>query len=163
MHAPDDRQASIALVERLLSSSAIVRASSVDAATHAGPPMQQRHGLRSVASGRPQFVRSRRDAARAGRESWFASHRVRPTRQRWDAIEGSCSRRTVDIHEPTITGDLMTSIQPELWVDGAAGAVAFYKAAFGASVMHCVGEGDDIVAQLGVGEAAFWVTRRARR
>jgi PhnB protein len=52
----------------------------------------------------------------------------------------------------------MPSIQPELWVDGASRAVAFYEAAFGASVMHSVGEGDDIVAQLGVGEAAFWVS-----
>lgn len=52
----------------------------------------------------------------------------------------------------------MTSIQPELWVDRAGTAVAFYQAAFGASVMHSVGDGDDIVAQLGVGDAAFWVT-----
>jgi len=52
----------------------------------------------------------------------------------------------------------MTGIQPELWVERAAAAVAFYEAAFGATVMHRVGEGDDIVAQLGVGEAAFWVT-----
>jgi PhnB protein len=52
----------------------------------------------------------------------------------------------------------MTSIQPELWVERAAAAVAFYQAAFGATVMYCVGEGDDIVAQLSVGDAAFWVT-----
>jgi PhnB protein len=52
----------------------------------------------------------------------------------------------------------MTSIQPELWVERAAAAVAFYQAAFGATVMHCVGAGDDIVAQLSVGDAAFWVT-----
>jgi PhnB protein len=51
----------------------------------------------------------------------------------------------------------VTSIQPELWVDRAAAAVAFYKAAFGATVMHRVGEGDEIVAQLTVGDAAFWV------
>lgn len=48
-------------------------------------------------------------------------------------------------------------IQPELWVDGAAAAVAFYESAFGATVLHLVGEQDDIVAQLGVGEAVFWV------
>jgi PhnB protein len=35
--------------------------------------------------------------------------------------------------------------------------MAFYAAAFGAVVVHCVGEGDDIVAQLQVGDAAFWV------
>jgi PhnB protein len=52
---------------------------------------------------------------------------------------------------------VVTSIQPELWVDNADEAVTFYKAAFGAKVRHRVGKGDDIVAQLGVGEAAFWV------
>jgi PhnB protein len=51
----------------------------------------------------------------------------------------------------------MTSIQPELWVDNPRDALAFYAAAFGATVLHRVGQGDDIVAQLGVGEAAFWV------
>ena len=51
----------------------------------------------------------------------------------------------------------MTAIQPELWVDEPREAVAFYKAAFGASTLHLVGEGDDIVAQLSVGGAAFWV------
>jgi PhnB protein len=51
----------------------------------------------------------------------------------------------------------MSSIQPELWVEDAGEAVRFYKAAFGAEVLHRVGEGDDIVAQLGVGDAAFWV------
>ncbi len=51
----------------------------------------------------------------------------------------------------------MTGIQPELWVDSPRDALTFYQAAFGATVLHRVGEGDDIVAQLGVGEAAFWV------
>ena len=55
----------------------------------------------------------------------------------------------------------MTSIQPELWVENADEAVTFYKAAFGAEVLHCVGEGGDIVAQLGVGDAAFWVAPTA--
>jgi PhnB protein len=40
----------------------------------------------------------------------------------------------------------MTSIQPELWVDRAGQAVAFYQAAFGATVLHRVGRGEDIVA-----------------
>lgn len=48
-------------------------------------------------------------------------------------------------------------MQPELWVDRAGAAVAFYEAAFGATVLHRVGEGDDIVAQLAVDDAAFWV------
>ena len=52
----------------------------------------------------------------------------------------------------------MTGIQPELWVDRPAEAVAFYGTAFGARVLHQVGEGDDIVAQLAVGDAAFWVS-----
>jgi PhnB protein len=51
----------------------------------------------------------------------------------------------------------MASIQPELWVDRASEAVAFYADAFGATVLHRVGEGDEIVAQLAVGDAAFWV------
>jgi PhnB protein len=51
----------------------------------------------------------------------------------------------------------MTDIQPELWVDRPSEAVAFYLAAFDATVLHRVGDGDDIVAQLGVGDAAFWV------
>lgn len=51
----------------------------------------------------------------------------------------------------------MTSIQPELWVDRGAEAVAFYQAALGAAVLHQVGEGEDIVAQLAVGDAVFWV------
>jgi PhnB protein len=51
----------------------------------------------------------------------------------------------------------VTSIQPELWADAASEAVAFYEAAFGATVLHRVGDGDDIVAQLAVGDAVFWV------
>jgi PhnB protein len=53
-------------------------------------------------------------------------------------------------------GDV-TAIQPELWVERASSAIRFYEAAFGAVVLHEVGEGDDIVAQLAVGEAAFWL------
>lgn len=52
----------------------------------------------------------------------------------------------------------MTSIQPQLWVDESAAAVAFYQTAFGAKILHQVGQEDDIVAQLAVGDAAFWVT-----
>jgi uncharacterized glyoxalase superfamily protein PhnB len=43
-------------------------------------------------------------------------------------------------------------------VDRAGAAIAFYREAFGARVMYCVGDGDDIVAQLSVGGAEFWVT-----
>jgi PhnB protein len=52
----------------------------------------------------------------------------------------------------------VTSVQPELWVDRGAEAVAFYQAAFGAKVLHRVGDGEDIVAQLAMGDAAFWVS-----
>ena len=52
---------------------------------------------------------------------------------------------------------MRTRIQPELWVDNPREAVAFYEDAFDATILHLVGEGDDIVAQLGVGESAFWV------
>jgi|SRR5438093_3684816 len=55
----------------------------------------------------------------------------------------------------------MAGIQPELWVDAPREAVAFYQAAFGATVLHRAGHGDDIVAQLGVGDAAFWVASAA--
>jgi PhnB protein len=51
----------------------------------------------------------------------------------------------------------VTSIQPELWVERPGEAIAFYEAAFGATVLHSVGEGDDVVAQLAVGDAAFWI------
>ena len=52
----------------------------------------------------------------------------------------------------------MSEFQPQLWVDGAATAVAFYETAFGAAVLHRVGEGEDVVAQLAVDDAVFWVS-----
>ena len=51
----------------------------------------------------------------------------------------------------------MAGLQPELWVDRAGEAVAFYIAAFDATVLHQVGDGDEVVAQLSVDGAAFWV------
>ncbi len=57
----------------------------------------------------------------------------------------------------------MASIEPELWVDRAGAAVEFYAAAFGATVLHRVGAGDDIVVQLAVGEARFWVSTANHR
>jgi len=51
----------------------------------------------------------------------------------------------------------VNGIQPELWVARAGEAVEFYEAAFGAVVQHLVGDGDEIVAQLAVGDAVFWV------
>ena len=52
----------------------------------------------------------------------------------------------------------MTSIQPQLWIEHASQAISFYQQAFGATVLHRVGEGDDIVAQLAIGGAVFWVS-----
>ena len=51
----------------------------------------------------------------------------------------------------------MSGIQPQLWVDRPPEAIAFYQAAFSATVVHQVGDGEDIVAQLAVGDAHFWV------
>jgi PhnB protein len=51
----------------------------------------------------------------------------------------------------------VSDIQPELWVDRPREAIAFYQAAFGATVVHQVGEGADIVAQLTLCDACFWV------
>jgi PhnB protein len=48
------------------------------------------------------------------------------------------------------------SIEPELYVRRGREAVEFYEEAFGAVVLHRVGE-DEIVAQLAVGDARFWV------
>ena len=55
----------------------------------------------------------------------------------------------------------MTTVEPELWVGDPAGAVEFYAGAFGAVVIHLVGHDDEIVAQLQVGEARFWVSNAA--
>jgi PhnB protein len=57
----------------------------------------------------------------------------------------------------TLRKDEMNSIQPELWVDNPREAISFYKAAFGVKTLHRVGEGDEVVAQLAVGDAVFWV------
>jgi PhnB protein len=51
----------------------------------------------------------------------------------------------------------VSDIQPELWVEHPAQAIAFYQAAFGAIVTHRVGDGEDVVAQLAVGNARFWI------
>ena len=51
----------------------------------------------------------------------------------------------------------MASIQPELWIDEARQAVEFYTVAFEAKVLHLVGDGADVVAQLDVEGAVFWV------
>jgi PhnB protein len=51
-------------------------------------------------------------------------------------------------------------IQPELWVRDGPAAVAFYEHALGAVVEHRVvgPEYSDLIAQLSVGGARFWVS-----
>ena len=57
----------------------------------------------------------------------------------------------------------MNGIQPQLWIDRAGDAVRFYGEAFGARVLHLVGEGDEIVAQLVIGnDSCFWVASADR-
>jgi PhnB protein len=51
----------------------------------------------------------------------------------------------------------VTAIEPELWADRPAAAVAFYMRAFGAETLLRVGDGEDVVARLAVGQARFWV------
>jgi PhnB protein len=50
----------------------------------------------------------------------------------------------------------MSEIQPQLSVRGGREAIEFYKRAFGAVEIYRVG-GEDVVAQLTVGDSAFWV------
>jgi uncharacterized glyoxalase superfamily protein PhnB len=38
----------------------------------------------------------------------------------------------------------------------------FYRDAFGATVLHHVGEGSDMVAQLAIGDAMFWIATANR-
>jgi PhnB protein len=55
----------------------------------------------------------------------------------------------------------VVSIVPQLSVRGGSAAVGFYKAAFGATEVYRVGgtgESPDVVSQLTVGEASFWVS-----
>ena len=59
---------------------------------------------------------------------------------------------------PKTATEEKTSIAPMLSVRNGAKAADFYKAAFGARELFRIdGEGGSVVAQLGVGEAAFWV------
>jgi PhnB protein len=57
-------------------------------------------------------------------------------------------------------GEARADIQPELWVGDGPAAVAFYQQAFGAKVEHRISgpAEDDVVAQLSVDGARFWVS-----
>lgn len=55
---------------------------------------------------------------------------------------------------------MAAEIQPELWVDDGPAALAFYECGLGAQVLHRVSApaADDVVAQLSIGGACFWVS-----
>jgi len=58
-------------------------------------------------------------------------------------------------------GGVQTSIMPELSVRRGRAAVEFYKEAFGAVEVYRVGgteDHEDVVSQLTVGSASFWVS-----
>ncbi len=55
---------------------------------------------------------------------------------------------------PSIT----TTIAPWLCVRAGARAVEFYKAAFGATELFLMGEGDSVVARLSIQGAEFWLS-----
>ena len=58
-------------------------------------------------------------------------------------------------------GNRQTSILPQLSVRRGRAAIEFYKAAFGAVEEYRVGgtdDAEDVVAQLSVGNASFWVS-----
>jgi PhnB protein len=62
--------------------------------------------------------------------------------------------------QPRTAPKIQTQIQPQLSVRRGREAVAFYRQAFGAQVVHQVGGTDDspeLVAQLSVDGALFWV------
>ena len=81
--------------------------------------------------------------------------------ERWGGtskeLDAPQSVRPVSPGGHVVGGGAVAGIQPELWIDSPREAVAFYEVGFGATVLHQVGDGDDIVAQLAVGDAAFWV------
>jgi PhnB protein len=60
-----------------------------------------------------------------------------------------------------MTFEAQTSVSPELSVRRGRDAVEFYKAAFGAREIYRVGgtdEHEEVVAQLSLGNASFWVS-----
>jgi PhnB protein len=64
--------------------------------------------------------------------------------------------------EHVMTGGTKTSISPMLSVRRGAKAVEFYKQAFGAEELFCIGDEEHgVVAKLAVGGAEFWVADEA--
>lgn len=56
------------------------------------------------------------------------------------------------------SASIATTIAPWLCLRGGARAVEFYKAAFGATELFCMGEGDSVVARLSIEGAEFWLS-----
>ena len=121
----------------------------------------RRHGSRAAALGRPR----RRLAARGDRGE-RRPRRRRPLRDRrrlrahhdlGAAGRAGGSRVAVPAGAP-VTGAAAPRIAPWLSLRGGAEAVAYYEAAFGAVVLHRhANEAGEVVAQLSVGGAEFWV------
>src|SRR4051794_29198643 len=78
-------------------------------------------------------------------------------RARFATDPWSESHLLIDAIEPWTIRLERPVMQPELWVDDAKAAIAFYEQALGAVVEHRVGE-EEIVAQLSVAGARFWVS-----
>jgi len=57
----------------------------------------------------------------------------------------------------------VSAVEPQLWVGDPVAAVDFYIDAFGATVLHRVGVGHDIVAQLAIGDSRLWVSNAGAR
>ena len=53
---------------------------------------------------------------------------------------------------------MVTTIAPWLCVRGGAGAVEFYKSAFGAKELFRMGDADSVVARLSIEGAEFWLS-----
>jgi hypothetical protein len=61
---------------------------------------------------------------------------MRPIRPTMLREPRRATRKTSDVR----TAAAVTDIQPQLWVERPSEAVTFYEAAFGATVMHRVGD-----------------------
>jgi len=57
-----------------------------------------------------------------------------------------------------ISAKFATSISPWLNVRGGARAIDFYKSAFGAVEIFCMGDGTSTVARLSIDGAEFWLS-----
>jgi PhnB protein len=68
------------------------------------------------------------------------------------------SRKSAPRSRSKAAPSITTTIAAWLCVRGGARAVEFYKAAFGASELFRMGEGDSVVARLSIQGAEFWLS-----